>query len=200
MILLIWYFTTLDIIWQTRNEVVWRGVKPNPWDVVQRIKVVVNYYILALSSNSHLHLTRGMQNREIELRPVQIISRFSDCLILGWRRSKYKVWLAAVWFKQGVAYRWTGKSLNAQASISLPLLVFIRDLFIDFFDLTIDLCVGIPSKLVVNILGNGVGSAEEKRVRDDIVGLIGHGRVTWSFCVGNDYLRDVWGDAFRYVY
>ena len=127
------------------------GVKPNPMEVVQRIKAAVNDFNLALSVNVHVVPRRGMQNRGVEWRPDQLANRFLDCLFLGWHRSKYKTWLAATWFKQGVAYRWSGKCLNAHSSKSMSLLIFIRDLFIDLFDLTNDLCVGIPSKLVVNV-------------------------------------------------
>ena len=58
--LLIWFFITLDVIWQIRNEVVWRSMKPNSMDAFQRIRAVVNNYISTLFSNTHLHSKRGV--------------------------------------------------------------------------------------------------------------------------------------------
>lgn len=69
VLLLKWIFTTLNMIWEARNDMLWRGLRLSPLEVVQKIMTTVGKMNEAFAKDSQRNYRSNRQKNQIILKP-----------------------------------------------------------------------------------------------------------------------------------
>lgn len=127
-----WILTGFDIIWQARNNCVWKGMRADPSDCVTKQMAMMTRYNEAFSKPLATVQNRGMH------RHITVIThndlQHANGVVFGWKKHKnWTLFMAAV-LKDGEIAEWRAKKKEKKKPRNVDLLIFIRDVFCNLQD------------------------------------------------------------------
>lgn len=200
MSLITWILAGCDIIWQVRNNCVWKGARADPNSAIQRLAAVIRNYNEALI-NPHNQIPKG-NNEDNITRNSRIIPVMSDHglqgfngIVFSWMKKRKWTLFTAATLINGEATIWKLRKRERKGPRTVELLIFIRDVLLSLQGTDHGHQFTAPSKHIVSILNYGGGSAVEASVCRDIISFTSSTSRSWFWYAGNQFVEEVWNDV-----